>query len=110
MSFGPAKADHPDAVTYRRTAEAFRRRDLNVLAQGIHDDVMWHVPGRSWLARETTGREALLAYLREVVQRTANTFLLEDIYIAGTDHHVVALQRFGATFEGGTQGFEATSV
>jgi ketosteroid isomerase-like protein len=110
MSFGPAKTDHRDAVTYRRTADAFRRRDLNALAEGIHDDVIWHVPGHSWLAREVTGRGALLAYLREVVQRTANTFLLEDIYVAGTDHHLVALQRMGATFEGGTQRFEVTSV
>jgi ketosteroid isomerase-like protein len=110
MDFGPAKTDHRDAVTYRRTAEAFRRRDLNILADDIHDDVTWHFPGRSWLAREIRGRTALLDYLREVVHRTANTFLLEDLYIAGTDHHLLALQRFGATFEGQTRSFEATSV
>jgi ketosteroid isomerase-like protein len=110
MGFGSAKTDHRDAVTYRRTAAAFRRRDLEVLADGIHPDVIWHFPGRSWLACEVTGREALLDYLREIVRRTANTFLLEDLYIAGTDHHLVALQRFGATLEGQTQRFEATSV
>jgi ketosteroid isomerase-like protein len=110
MAFGPAKTDHRDAVTYLRTAEAFRRRDLNVLADAIHADVTWHFPGRSWLAGEIRGREALLDHLREIVRRTANTFLLEDLYIAGNDHHLVALQRFGATFEGQTQRFEATSV
>jgi uncharacterized protein len=110
MSFGPAKTDHSDAVTYRRTADAFRRRDLVSLAEGIHEDVVWHLPGSSWLAREVRGRAALLEYLGDVVRRTANTFLLEDLYIAGTDHHLVALQRFGATFEGDTQRFEATSV
>jgi ketosteroid isomerase-like protein len=110
MGFGPAKADHRDAVIYRRTAEAFRSRDLKSVADGIHDDVAWHFPGRSWLAGEIRGREALLGYLRELVRRTANTFLLEDLHIAGTDHHLVALQRFGATIAGETQRFEATSV
>jgi ketosteroid isomerase-like protein len=110
MAFGPAKTDHSDAVTYRRTVEAFRRRDLTIVADGIHADVTWHLPGRSWLAREIRGRDALLDYLQEIVRRTANTFLLEDLHIAGTDHHLVALQHIGATFEGETQRFEATSV
>jgi ketosteroid isomerase-like protein len=110
MGFGSAKADHPDAVTYRRTADAFRRRDLTLVAETIHDDVAWHLPANSWMAREIRGRAELLDYLREIVRRTANTFLLEDLRIAGTDHHLVALQRFGATFEGDTQRFEAVSV
>ena len=38
-------------------------------------------------------------------------FLLEDGVITGTDHHVVALQRFGATTrEGQRQKFDAVSV
>jgi ketosteroid isomerase-like protein len=60
MGFGPAKIDHADAVTYRRAAEAFRRGDLTTLAETIHDDVAWHLPGTSWVSREIRGRQALL--------------------------------------------------
>ena len=110
MEFGPAKTDHADAVAYRRTAEAFRRGDLIALAETIHDDVAWHLPGTSWISRQIRGRQELLDHLREIKRRTADTFLLEDLHISGTDHHVVALQRFGATFAGETQRFEAVSV
>ncbi len=92
MDFGPARTDHPDAATYRRTAEAFRRGDLTALAETIHDDVAWHLPGTSWMSREIRGRQALLDYLRESKRRTVDTFLLEALQISGTDHHVVALQ------------------
>ena len=85
-------------------------RPLALVAEMIHDDVRWHFPGSSWMAREISGRAALLAYLREIVQRTKGSFLLEDLQIAGTDHHLAALQRFGATFEGEPQRFEAISV
>ena len=110
MGFGPGKTEHADAVTYGRTAEAFRRGDLTTLAETIHDEVAWHLPGTSWVSREIRGRPALLDHLREIKRRTVDTFLLEDLQISGTDHHVVALQRFGATFGGETERFEAVSV
>ena len=110
MGFGPAKTDHADAVTYRRTAEAFRRGDLTALAETIHDEVAWHLPRTSWMSREIRGRQALRDHLREIKRRTGGTFLLEDLQISGTDHHVIALQRLGATFGGETQRLEAVSV
>jgi ketosteroid isomerase-like protein len=110
MSFGPASDKHRDVLTYVRTADAFRRRDLNAIAESIHEAVTWHFPGKTWLSRELHGREALMSFLHEVVVRTASTFVLEDLHISGTDHHVIALQRFGATFDGQTEMFEAVSV
>jgi uncharacterized protein len=106
----PSREDHPDAVTYRRAAETFRRQDLLALAVTIHENVSWHLPGGSWLGREIQGRDALVAYLREIVTRTAGTFVLEDVRISGTDHHVLAIQRLGATRAGQTQKFDAVSV
>lgn len=110
MNLEPANADHPDALTYRRAADAFRRKDLEAITETIYEDVTWHFPGRSWMAREVQGRDALLACLKEIITRTGQTFTLEDRFISGTDHHLVALQRFGATHNGCTKKFEATSV
>lgn len=110
MNFGPANIDHPDALTYRLATDAFRRKDLKTVAQTIHEDVTWYFPGTTWLAREIHGRDALLAYLKELMTRTAGTFILEDRSISGTDHHLVAVQRVGATHNGRTQKFDAVSV
>ena len=67
MSTGAAiiSTDHPDAVTDRRTAGAFRAGDLDALASTIHEDVIWHPPGATWMARDFEGRGTLLAYLRD---------------------------------------------
>lgn len=93
-----------------RAARAFRERDLDAITETIHESVVWHFPGNSWLGREVEGRTALMAYLKEIVSRTGNSFVLEDRSISGTDHHVVALQRLGATVTGETQMFEAVSI
>lgn len=102
--------EHPDAAAYRRAADAFRDQDLEILAETIHEDVTWHVPGSSWLAREIVGRDAVLAVLGEIVERTGGTFTLEDVLVSGCDDHVLAVQRFGAAEGGERQVFDATSV
>ncbi len=107
---GVISTDHQDAVTYRRAADAFRAQDLETLATTIDHDVRWHVPGRSWFAREMEGRSALIAYLREIMERTNGTFTLEDVHVSGSDDHVVAVQRFGATLGDERKVFDVTSV
>jgi len=110
MNFGFANLEHPDALTYRRAADAFRRKDLETVAETIHENIAWHFPGSTWIAREIHGRDVLLAFLKEIMARTAGSFTLEDRSIAGTDHHVVAVQRLGATHDGRTQKFDAVSI
>jgi ketosteroid isomerase-like protein len=103
-------AEHDDAVTYRRAADAFREGDLDTLATTIHEDVIWHLPGSTWLARDFTGRSVLLAFLREVIKRTNGTFTLQDVSVSGCDDHVLAVQRLGATVDGEARLFDVTSV
>jgi len=47
---------HPDAVTYQRAADASRAGDLEELATTIHENVAWHLPRTSWMARDFQGR------------------------------------------------------
>jgi ketosteroid isomerase-like protein len=101
---------HPDAVTYRRTAMAFRAGDFDELSTTIHEHVIWHMPGTTWIAREVEGRTALVAYLQEITQRTNGTFTLHDVCVSGSDDHVAAAQRFGATVDGEERSFDVTSV
>ena len=81
----------------RRGYEAFNRGDLTALAELFGADVSWHTPGRSPLAGDVFGREAVFARLGRYAIETGGTFradlkrLLtdEDDRVIGI-HHTVA--------------------
>ena len=62
-----------DAIV-RRGYEAFNRGDLTTLATLFGDDVSWHTPGRSPLAGDLVGREAVSARLGRYLAETGGTF------------------------------------
>lgn len=89
--------EHPNATTYRRTADAFRSGDQVTLSSLIDEDVIWHVPGRHSMAGDLRGRRALLDWLDRL--RTKGFWLAEDD-VFGSDEHVCALSVMGARRDG----------
>jgi len=85
--------EHPNAAAYRRTADAFRKQDLQALATLLADDVVWHVPGDHPLAGDVQGRERLLEWLADVVKIG---FWLREHAVFGDEEHVCALSVMGA--------------
>jgi uncharacterized protein len=85
--------DHPDAIAYRRTADAFRAGDLDLIGRLIAPEVVWHVPGEHPLAGTIDGRDALLAWLARV--GTIGFWLVEHDVFA-SDRHVCAISTMGA--------------
>jgi ketosteroid isomerase-like protein len=92
--------EHSDAVTYRRTADAFRARDSEALAQLIADDVIWHVPGGTPLAGDIEGLEALFRWFERLHLVTKGTFMLREHDVLANDHHVVALSDMSSESNG----------
>jgi uncharacterized protein len=90
-------ADHPDALTYRRTADAFRAGDFGLLEELIAPDVVWHVPGEHRMAGDLRGREAVITWLTEV---RGLGFWLEEHDVFASDQHVCAVSTMGARREG----------
>ena len=88
--------EHPNAVAYRRTADAFRARDMEALSTLLTDDVIWHVPGNHPMAGDVRGRERLLEWLANVA---AMGFWLREHAVFGDDEHVCALSVMGAKRE-----------
>ena len=86
---------HPDAIAYRRTAEAFRSGDLDVVESMIAPEVVWHVPGDHThpMAGTIQGREALLEWLRSVKKIG---FWLVECDVFASDEHVCAVSTMGA--------------
>lgn len=88
--------EHPNALAYRRTADAFRSGDLDALEALVDPDVVWHVPGDHPFAGEIRGRDALLEWLRRVAEIG---FTLREHDVLANDEHVVALSYMGAKRE-----------
>ncbi|MHB8487839.1 MAG: nuclear transport factor 2 family protein [Candidatus Dormibacteria bacterium] len=80
--------EHPNALAYRRTADAFRSADQAVLEQLIANDVVWHVPGTHPMAGDLQGRDELLPWLKRL---RAQGFWLTEHDVFGNDDHVCAL-------------------
>ena len=85
--------DHPDAIAYRRTADAFRAGDLDVVESLVAPEVVWHVPGDHPMAGTIEEREALLAWLARL--RGIGFWVVEcDVF--ASDQHVCAVSTMGA--------------
>ena len=84
------------AAIVRRGYEAFNRRDLKTLTELFGDNVSWHTPGRSPLAGDVVGREAVFARHGRYVAETGGTFRAdlkrvltdEDGRVIGIHHNV----------------------
>ncbi len=80
-------ADHPNAAIARRALEAFNSGDMQALADGLDDNVIWHeignpnpVMGKAALAARMTGSEApdylITGELHDVVANDDHTIAL----------------------------------
>ena len=77
----PANApapEHPNAQRIRALFAAFHARDLAAIREAIPERAVWHFPGRQGaLAGTHAGRDAILAFLAQVVALTQGSFRLE---------------------------------
>jgi hypothetical protein len=89
--------EHPDAVVYRRTAEAFRAGDLDLVSTLIDPEVVWHVPGEHRMAGLVEGRDALLSWLAQLGKLG---FWLVEHDVFASDRHVCAISTMGARRDG----------
>ena len=89
--------DHPNALAYQRTVEAFRLGDLDTVASLIAEDVVWHVPGDHPLAGDYVGRERLWSS-SPASPRSGSPIREHDVF--ANDDHLCALSFIGARREG----------
>jgi ketosteroid isomerase-like protein len=99
--------EHPNVVAYRRTADAFRARDFDVIRSLVAEDVVWHVPGGHPMAGEIRGLDDLVAWLGRLSQMG---FTLREHDVLGNDEHVCALSYMGAQRPGLEVEIRVTSV
>jgi uncharacterized protein len=96
-------AEHPSAENLRRGYKAFADNDVEALSEVIPENAVWHIPGRSVLAGDYHGRDAIFGYFMKLNELTGGTFKAELVHVLGDDQYAVALQRTAATVKGGKE-------
>jgi len=85
----------------QRAYDAFNAADIDTLTELFDESISWHLPGQSSMAEDYEGRDATLAYLGQIGERTHGTFQAElKQLFAGDDGRVVGLQRSTAERDG----------
>ena len=88
---------HPNTRRVLDLFAAFRSGDIAAVADVLSDDVTWRFPGRvGRLAGEHRGRNAVFAFLADVMRLTERTFHLElESVVADDDYAVVFFRGHG---------------
>ena len=90
-----------NAAIVRRGYEAFNSGDMKTLTELFDESAVWHVPGRSSLAGNHEGREAVFAYFGRLGQETEGTFRAElEHLLADDDGRVVGIHHNSAKRDG----------
>jgi uncharacterized protein len=90
-----------NAAIVRRGYEALNAGDLAKLTELFGDDVSWHTPGRSPLAGDLVGREAVFARLGRYVAETGGTFRADlKRVLTDEDGRVIGIHRNVAERDG----------
>jgi ketosteroid isomerase-like protein len=98
---------HPNEELLRRAFDAFAKGDVDTLREVTDQDAVWHTSGRSPLAGDYRGVDAILGFFARVAELTGGTFRAELHDVVANDEHAVALyvsrgEREGRTLENRT--------
>ena len=92
----------PDAAeVVRRFYQAVADRDFDAARTCFADDAVWILPGRSAIAGEHRGWDAIHDdFLAKLVPLSGDTFRVDLLDVAFGDEHVVAIQHATAEHRG----------
>ncbi len=93
-------AEAQSVQNLRKGYKAFAEGDMEALAEIISEAAVWHIPGKSPLAGDYKGRDAIFGYFAKLMEVTGGTFKAELVHALGDDSFAVALQRSTATAQG----------
>ena len=99
---------HPNEELARRGYEAFAKGDLDTLTELFADDIKWHTPGRSPIAGDLEGRDAVFQQFAKVAELSGGSFALEIHDLMANDEHAVVLVT--ATGDRGGNSFRDNQV
>jgi uncharacterized protein len=84
-------AEHPNIARLKNGYAAFDKGDFTVLDDLFADDLLWHTGGRSQVAGDYRGREAVYGLVSKLMEITEGSFRLDLHAVFADDEHGVAL-------------------
>lgn len=84
-------AEHPNVARIRDTYAAFAKGDMAALNDMFAEDLLWHEGGRSQLAGDYRGREAVFGFFGKVMEVTEGSFHVDVHAVLADDEHGVGL-------------------
>jgi uncharacterized protein len=88
---GKIMAEHPNVARIKDGYAAFAKGDFAALNALFAEDLLWHVGGRSQLAGDYRGRDAVYEYFGKLMQVTEGSLHLDLHAVLADDEHGVAL-------------------
>jgi hypothetical protein len=79
------RASDKNAEIIRRGYKAFNAGDMKTLAELFDENASWHTPGRSMLAGDHNGREAIFGYFGRLGQETGGTIKAKLLHVLADD-------------------------
>jgi len=84
--------EHPNATVVRRLYDAFAHGDMETAKSCFVHDAVWHLPGRSPIAGDHQGVDAIIRFFGKLKELSRGTFKAELTDVVANDRHTVALQ------------------
>lgn len=83
---------HPNEDLARASVAALQSGDVDALrSKYFAEDIRWHAPGQSQIARDYEGIDDVLGYFGRIFELTGGTFSVELHDVLANDEHVVIL-------------------
>jgi len=92
-----SRKGHQGVKAVRRLYDAFARGDVGEIKDCFVYDAVWHLPGRSPIAGDHQGIDAILKFLGELRELSGGTFRAELTDVVANDRYAVALQHATGT-------------
>jgi ketosteroid isomerase-like protein len=88
---------HPNVLTYLAAMAAFNRHDVTAVAEHVHPDFVYRIPGRSKIAGEFHGIDGFVEALTRLRDESDGTLEFTPVAVLADDEHLVARARVTAT-------------
>jgi ketosteroid isomerase-like protein len=84
----------------RHTLDAFSSGDVAALGGILARDVVWRVPGTSFLAKDYAGHDEVFGFFRRLMELTDGTFRIQSLDMLANDAGGVFVDRLTAERNG----------
>jgi ketosteroid isomerase-like protein len=88
---------HPNVLTYLAAIAAFNRHDLTAVADHVHPDFVYRIPGRSNIAGEFHGIDGFVEALTRLRDESDGTLELTPVAVLADAENLLARARVTAT-------------